>query len=589
MSKSTISIQEQLTDQALPQRTRLRTVPGLKHNLPSIILCMMTGALILLDAVLPLKGLNFEDALLAHISTWTLLPTYLLFPGQAINPLLTANPIIQPPAAIPSWPETALLFNAYLLMFLIYWLALYALPRLINRKYLLYTTLLLGIICVSFPVVTSSDIFSYIAYARMEIIYHLNPLTSVPAAIHTDLIYPGLYWKYQPSAYGPTWAIITGLAQCCIGITGSAGIVPMVFALRLLGLASHLGSTMLIWSISGQLQRITGIISPQKRMRAALAFAWNPLLLFEACVNGHNDALLLLLILLTLWLLLRKPQLTVKTLLPAAIIFAIATCLKINIIIFIPGLLLLLWMQHPRNILHILLTSATYLAIVILLYAPYWQQGAVLHILSVNPATSRTVNTPYDLLSQLYNALAGVRTHLNAQGEPAATPIELFTHIISAALFVPIYALLCWRATRNSTRIHTIPRLIPWMALVWLLYCLIGSPWFWSWYIVTFFGLYALIESTATWNNGSITRIPIAVRLLAFSMLSLYCLYTWAPAHTTLPGLNGLTWEDLRGLWPWAIPLLAISWPTLCTLAKLPQLCRGLLLQKAKALVVPPD
>jgi hypothetical protein len=468
-------------------------------------------------------------------------------------------------------------------MFLIYWLALYTLPRLINRKYLIYSTLLLGLICLFFPIVTSLDIFSYIAYSRMEVIYHLNPLTALPAAIHGDLIYPYLYWRYQPSAYGPTWAIITGLAQWLVGSTGLASILRMVFALRLIGLVSHISSTMLIWSISGQLQRITGIISPQKRMLAALAFAWNPLLLFEACVNGHNDALLLLLILLTLWLLLRSPQLTLRSLLPAAIVFAFATCLKINIIIFIPGLLLLLWMQPARNIFHILIASATYLAIFLLLYAPFWQQGAVLHLLSVNPATSRTINTPYDFLSQLYNAIAGVAIPLNATGEPTATPIELLTHILSAALFVPIYATLCWRATRNPSRINTLPGIIRWMALVWLLYCLIGSPWFWPWYMVTFFGLYALIESTAQYNNGSIKRIPVALHLLAFSMLSLYCLYAWAPAHTTLAGLGGFYWVDLRGLWVWAIPLLAIFWSPAGALAKLPQLCKALLPQKTKA------
>src|SRR5207302_1752211 len=111
----------------------------------------------------------------------TLLPAYLLFPGQAISLVLSGNPIVQPPAAMLSWQETALLFNAFLLMFLIYWLALYTLPRLINRKYLIYSTLLLGLICLFFPIVTSLDIFSYIAYSRMEVIYHLNPLTALPA------------------------------------------------------------------------------------------------------------------------------------------------------------------------------------------------------------------------------------------------------------------------------------------------------------------------------------------------------------------------------------------------------------------------
>jgi hypothetical protein len=584
MSESTIPVEEQWTDQALPKRTRFLSVPGLKHNLPFIMLWMMTGAVILLDAILPLKGLNFEDALLAHVSTWTLLPAYLLFPGGVISLVLAGAPIVHPPGAMPNWGETVLLFNAFLLIFLIYWLALYTLPRLINHKYLLYSTLLLGVVCVFFPVVTSSDIFSYIAYARIEVIYHLNPLTTLPTAIHGDFIYPYVYWKDQPSAYGPTWAIITSLAQWLIGVTGSGDVLRMLVALRLLGLTSHVSSTMLIWSISGRLQRITGAISPQKRMLAALAFAWNPLLLFEACVNGHNDAVLLFLILLALWFLLRSPHLPLRSLLPAAIVFAIATCLKINIVVFVPGLLLFLWMQRSRNVFHILVISATYLGVIILLYAPFWQGGAILNVFAVNPAASRSINSLPDFLTHLYNAIVARLGF--PLGAAIGSPAEHLTHTLSLLLFVLLYGFFYRRIMRVPGGISTISGLIRWMALVWVLYCAIGSPWFWPWYLVTFFGLYALVESTTRWNNRGIIRIPVAVRLLAFSMLSLYCLYTLAAANSPLPGLPGFVWEDLRGLWVWAIPLLAIFWPVLCALAKLPQLCKGLLLQKAKAPVL---
>jgi hypothetical protein len=586
MSKQAIPIEEQVVDQPLQARSHRSTVPVFIRILPLAILLMITCVLVLLDAILPLNGLNAEDALLAHISTWTLLPTHLFFPGQAMTLILTGNPVVSPPVTILSWRETALLLNVFLLLFLLYLLALYALPRFISSRYLFYSTLLLGIVCLFFPIVTSSDIFSYTAYAHMEVIYHLNPLTTAPTAIHGDTIYAYLYWKDQPSAYGPTWAIITAVAQWLLGLTGPASIVPMLVALRLLGLASHIGSTILVWNISGQLQRLTGIISVQKRTRAALAFAWNPLLLFEACVNAHNDAVLLFLILLAIWLLLRSPQLSLRTLLPAAIVFAFATCLKINILVFVPGLLLFLWMQRPRHISHMLITSATYASVIFLLYAPFWQHGAVLYLLSVNPATSRAINTPYDFLSQFYNTLARVPVQLSASGEPTATPIERLTHIVSAILFILVYAILCWRATRSSSRFNTIPGLIRWMALAWLLYCALGSPWFWPWYLVTFFGLFALVESITPWNNWRAQRLPLAVRLLAFSMLSLYCFYAWAPAHISIPGLPGFVWGDLRGLCIWAIPLLALYRPPLRALAKLPQLCKALLPQKARAPVL---
>ena len=188
MSKQAIPIEEQVVDQPLQARSHHSTVPVFIRILPLAILLMITCVLILLEAILPLKGLNSEDALLAHGSTWILLPTHLFFPGQAITLILAGNRVVSPPVTTLSWRETALLLNVFLLLFLLYLLALYALPRFISSRYLFYSTLLLGIVCLFFPIVTSSDIFSYIAYAHMEVIYHLNPLTTAPTAMHGDTI-----------------------------------------------------------------------------------------------------------------------------------------------------------------------------------------------------------------------------------------------------------------------------------------------------------------------------------------------------------------------------------------------------------------
>src|SRR5579859_7002222 len=76
----------------------------------------------------------------------------------------------------------------------------------------------------------------------------------------------------------------------------------------------HLISTRLVWLISGQWQQLNGqpALATRKRIRATLAFAWNPLLLLEACVNAHNDAMLVVFVLLMIWVLakdkLRKMQ-----------------------------------------------------------------------------------------------------------------------------------------------------------------------------------------------------------------------------------------------------------------------------------------
>jgi hypothetical protein len=140
------------------------------------------------------------------------------------------------------------------------------------------------------------------------------------------------------------------------------------------------------------------------------------------------------------------------------------------------------------------------------------------------------------------------------------TPPERIAHISSIVIFALVYAFLCWQAVRNPTHINTIPKLIRWMAVVWLLYCAIGSPWFYPWYLVTFFGLFALIEASSKYDQWlfCFLQLPLATRILAFSMLSLYCFGTWGASHTSVPLLPGFLWAYLCGVWIWILPLLAL-------------------------------
>jgi hypothetical protein len=556
--------------------------------LPFALLLLMGIGFFLIDAILPLQGIRSYDALLySQISTNFLLPTHVLFPGWVVLPLIPGKPSPHKPLIVNSWPETAMLLGAFVVVFLLYLFALRYLPKFISRNYLFTSTLVLGFLCILMPVLTSSDLFSYIAYARIAVIYHLNPLVTWPAEIpsRSDPIIPYVYWLNQPSAYGPVWAIITSFFQW---ILGSAGPVRMVIALRLLGLTMHLSSTALIWSISGYLQRLTGSISPEQRIRATLAFAWNPLLLYEVCVNAHVDATLLFLILLAIWFLVSRRTSTIQSYLLAAATLAVATCVKINIVLLVPGLLLFLYLRWPFNVRPVLAAAATYVGTIILLYVPFWRGKATLDVILVNPNSSQNINSLADFLSRLYNSV------MHMYGYPLAsttyTPSEGVTHIIGMASFAFVYLILCWRAIRAPKRINTIPGLIRWMALVWLLYCAIGSPWYWPWYLVTFFGLFALVEATHTRKEWSFSflRLPLATRLLAFSMLSLYCFYTWGPLYTYVTGLPGFLWNYVCGLWIWILPLLAFRLRSMSkvSLATQPQLSELPSLQKQEVQAV---
>ena len=554
------------TAQAQTQQKRGFALSGVKlsYLLPFFILLAALTAFLLTAAVLPLYGLGFSSALLpSGMQQWLLLPTQFLFPQWRLASSIAGQPNV-PPAIPVSWYETAMLLMAFTAVLAVYFVALRVLPGVITRRYLMLSTTLLGIVCVCITMVTSQDIFSYIIYARMGIIYHLSPVTTLPLQIRHDPIYPYIYWRDQPSAYGPTWVLITCALQWFTALFDKTSIALMILALRLLGLVAHLCSVLLVWSISGHLQRSNKTVSAQQRMLATLAFAWNPLLLFEACTNAHNDTILLLFLLLSLWILVRTPTFDRRTALSITIVLAVATCLKVNIALLFPGYVLFLWTQE-RRMQTIALVLAFYGATVVALYLPFWGNGAIFNLVHVNPGTYRNINTPAEVLTHAINSF--IYFIGGPKPQEIGSPAEKILHTICLVVFLLLYALLCLRALSPRHGLRTPLQLIRWMMYAWFLYCAIGSPWFWPWYLVTFFGLFALLEAADPQINSRVGilkpgYLPLLFRLLAFSMLSLYCFYPWGLYVTTVPWPPDFRWAYLRGLWAWAIPFLFLFFYT---------------------------
>lgn len=564
-------------------------------RIPYIYLGVMVVAILLLNAILSLRDLWFHEATLTQFGNWPVWPSLFLFPNWALIPPLSFVRENGPPVLSLSWAEFPMLVGTFLGIFLAYYFALRHLPDRITWRFLFLSTIVLGILYALIPIVTSSDVYSYIAYARTSVFHDLNPLTTLPTAIHSDPIYAYVFWVDQPSAYGPTWAIITSFMQWTLARFGIHWIPPMLVALRLLGLTMHLVSVGLVWSIAGKLQQLRGYSAPypsRERLRATLAFAWNPLLLFEACVNAHTDTTLLVLILLMIWTLVQSKLAAKKvpmqrliaripadlrTPIASASLLALATCLKINIVLFFPGLLCYLWMQAPagKRFRHAAAATISYVGVIVVFYAPFRQGGAIFNVFSVNPATYRSINTLAEFFAHVYNSVVTMFGY--PLGEPVGSPAERFMHTFTMGIFGLIYLLMLWRMVRHRRRLRTPNNFIYWMAVAWLLYCAIGSPWFWPWYMVTFFGLYALLESTGETGEPDgakegqtvqfpwsfrLLRTPWTARLLSFSLLTYYGFATWGPAHTFIPGLPGFLWSYLSGVWIWILPLAGVFFLT---------------------------
>lgn len=521
-----------------------------------LFIALSALAALIVGIILPLQAI-YQAMPATPIDSWLLALTRLIFPGEP-RTLVQHVPVSAPHLPLLTmWGETGLLFVAIAILFACYLFAIKFLAEKVTRRFILISALILGLVYLLIPTYSSQDIFSYIVYARLGAIYHLNPLTALPTAIPHDPIYPYIFWIHQPSAYGPLWAAITCLLQWTSPLVALLprfnDLSAMILLLRLWGLAMHLGSAALIWSISGRWQRYTGAKTERIRLAALLAFAWNPLLLFEACVNAHIDTTILFFILLALWALVPRKQNQRQPYVLAVFILALATCLKVTVVLLLPGLLLFLWVQHPRRLRPIIFAVLLYTATIVLLYAPFWQHGAIIDLFRINPGLTRDINSPYEFFLRLYEGIRGQRPIFVTSDVGSAQ--EIFTHKISDVLFIIAYGALCVWSFLKPERIATFPALLRWLALAWLLYCLVGSPWFWPWYMITFFGLAALSmalsedgKSLAGWIN-----LRAAFFLLSFSLFSVYCFSTWAPALTGLPPLAYFAASHLRGLWAWGV------------------------------------
>ncbi len=147
------------------------------------------------------------------------------------------------------------------------------------------------------PGVYTSDIFSYIMYGRIAAVYGANPYVAPPDAFPGDPIFTWVrpFWWGQPSVYGPLW---TDLSWALTRLTDSLSLTDQVLAYKLLMNASYLVDLGLVWWLLGRLRPGDG--TRRARVTAFAMFAWNPLLLFEIAGNGHNDALMVTLLLLSL-------------------------------------------------------------------------------------------------------------------------------------------------------------------------------------------------------------------------------------------------------------------------------------------------
>ncbi|MFL5828406.1 MAG: glycosyltransferase 87 family protein [Solirubrobacteraceae bacterium] len=164
---------------------------------------------------------------------------------------------------------------ALLVMFAGYAVALGCAPALTTRGALTAVVLANAAFVIG-PTIVSSDVFGYIAYTREAALHGLNPYLSAPIAAPGDPILHYVYWKQEPSPYGPAFTVLS-LPLGTVSIAGALWAYKVIA-----GIASVVLSVMV-----GGLARTRGIDAA----RAVVFVGVNPALLFYAVSGAHNDLL----------------------------------------------------------------------------------------------------------------------------------------------------------------------------------------------------------------------------------------------------------------------------------------------------------
>jgi hypothetical protein len=158
---------------------------------------------------------------------------------------------------------------------------LLALARVIPKRGAIILIGALHAIVLAGPILLSTDVFSYIAYARMGVEHGINPYLHGPIAISNDPIYRfvGPDWKHVATAYGPLYTLLS-YPLAPLGVKGA------LWGMKLVALAASIGTLVLTWRCA-RARAIDPVL-------AILAVGANPLYLIYGLGGAHNDLIMLL-------------------------------------------------------------------------------------------------------------------------------------------------------------------------------------------------------------------------------------------------------------------------------------------------------
>lgn len=347
-----------------------------------------------------------------------------------------------------------------------------------------------GVIYIFTPAMLSHDIFVYTGYGRIITIYHANPYFVPLIHFPHDYFLPYDDWKKAVAAYGPLWLTISAIFTPIIGDNTDRALLTY----RIFAFAIHLVNISLITRLlraTGQSERIVVL--------GTLLYAWNPLLLEESSLGGHNDEFMVTFFLLGLLFSVRyELQKTggLRSYLPSLFAFTLATLIKfialplvvLSLVMFARKRLysaaeLLHWQKLPWRpaLLTTILAGLISAAVALVMYAPYWIGHGIDEIVASFTAPPSTTMS----YGSIHRAII---RWVQVYGLPPSNswfyiPMQVLSshdtwdriNVVALVLLMIVSMVWLWRKPSTRTLVMA--------SLATLGTLLIVTPWFFSWYI----------------------------------------------------------------------------------------------------------
>lgn len=375
------------------------------------------------------------------------------------------------------------------------------------------------------PPTFSTDIFSYAAYGHMVAWWHLNPyLTPTRALIplgdpilpymprvHANSAISPLKWDI-PTVYGPGWTLLSAL----IAWVARGHLWSEIVLLKLVE-----AGALILSAYSAH--RMAKVVAPTRAPVIFLAVAFNPLLLAEGPGGGHNDLLMMSLVLLAGALLVEKR--------PGAAGIALGASIAVKLV----PVLLIPWMvwEHRRNfgsMARFAGFTAGVAGVSVFGYVPFWKGPATLSAVLVR-GTARP--STYGTLSA--NVASHAAPPLRSIAHDYAIPIEAYFALTALVVYLSI------RKRRSSESGSTVAWALAWAVQSALLAYFVLKLIF-PWYVIWLWP-----ASLTSWNRSHLNS-SLVCGCLGLITTSLYSQTSLQNANNTIVLSIWLTFIAVLGI-----------------------------------------